>query len=35
MTGAIGYLAKYLTKAIGETHCDGEDQAYERHRYLP
>lgn len=28
---AIGYLAKYLTKAIGETHSDGEDEAYERH----
>ena len=28
---AIAYLAKYLTKAIGETHSDGEDQAYERH----
>jgi hypothetical protein len=28
---AISYLAKYLTKAIGETHSDGEDQAYEQH----
>ena len=40
---AIAYLAKYLTKSIGETYTDGEDQAYERHldrlhaelRYLP
>ena len=28
---AVRYLAKYLTKAIGETHSDGADPAYERH----
>ena len=28
---AVRYLAKYLTKAIGETHTDGADAAYERH----
>ena len=28
---AVRYLAKYLTKAIGETHTDGADPAYERH----
>jgi hypothetical protein len=28
---AVRYLAKYLTKAIGETHSNPEDQAYGRH----
>jgi hypothetical protein len=28
---AVRYLAKYLTKAIGETHTDGTDPAYARH----
>ena len=28
---AVRYLAKYLTKAIGETHSDGTDPAYGRH----
>ena len=28
---AVLYLAKYLTKAIGETHTDPDDQAYGRH----
>jgi hypothetical protein len=28
---AVRYLAKYLTKAIGETHTEGEDPSYERH----
>ena len=28
---AVRYLAKYLTKAIGETYTDGTDPAYARH----
>ena len=28
---AVRYLTKYLTKAIGETHADTADLAYERH----
>ena len=40
---AVRYLAKYLTKAIGETHANPDDPAYGRHldrlhaelRYLP
>ena len=28
---AVRYLAKYLTKAIGETHIDAADPAYGRH----